>query len=260
MKNLFNSVKAIALNTFREAVRDRILYTLLFFAILMIAGSVLLGNLSIGGEVKIVKDMGLASISIFGMLIAVFIGIGLISKEIERKTIYTILTKPISRNLFIFAKFIGLALVLLFEVFLMACGMLLLVFALTHALELILLKAVFLIYLELLLVTAVAVLFSCFSSSSALSGFFCLGFYVVGHLLNDINAIGAKFAGLPARILCKAVYYFLPNLENFNVKSQVVFNLPISNSYLFYCLNYAVIYIIIILFISMAVFSRKDFT
>jgi len=260
MKNLFNSIKAIALNTFREAIRDRILYTLLLFALLMIMGSVLLGNLSIGGELKIVKDMGLASISIFGMLIAIFIGVGLISKEIERKTIYTILTKPVSRHLFVLAKFLGLALVLLFEVLVMALGLLALIFILTHSVGLILLKAIFLIYLELLLVTAVAILFSSFSTSAALSGLFCLGFYVLGHLLTDIKALGAKSANSPVRIICEGIYYLLPNLENFNIKSQVVFNLPIPNVYLVYSASYAMLYIIIILFISMAIFSAKDFT
>lgn len=260
MKNLINSIRAIALNTFREAIRDRILYTLLLFALLMIMGSVLLGNLSIGGELKIVEDMGLASISIFGMLIAIFIGVGLISKEMERKTIYTILTKPVSRHLFIFAKFLGLALVLLFEVLIMALGLLALVFVLAHSIELVLLKAIFLIYLELLLVTAIAILFSCFSSSPALSGLFCLGFYAVGHLSTDIKALGEKSTGLLVRLICEGTYYLLPNLGNFNIKSQVVFNLPIPNLYLVYCVSYALLYIVIILFISMAIFSGKDFT
>ncbi len=260
MKNLLNSIRAIALNTFREAIRDRILYALLLFALLMIMGSVLLGNLSIGGELKIVKDMGLASISIFGMLIAIFIGVGLISKEIERKTIYTILTKPISRHLFILAKFLGLALVLLFEVLVMALGLLALVFVLTHSLELILLKAIFLIYLELLLITAIAILFSCFSTSAALSGLFCLAFYAVGHLSGDIKTLGARSTNLLVRIICEGAYYLLPNLENFNIKSQVVFNLFIPNLYLVYCASYALLYIVIILFITMAIFSAKDFT
>ncbi len=102
----------IAVSVFRESVRDKVLYNLVFFAILLIAASVLLGQLTAGQEVKIIKDLGLAAMSVFGLFIAVFIGIGLVSKEVERRSIYALLTKPISRAQFILGKYLGLVLTL----------------------------------------------------------------------------------------------------------------------------------------------------
>lgn len=260
MKLSLVSIKAIALNTFKEAIRDRILYTLLVFAMLMIVSSVLLGELTVGGRIKIIKDTGLASISIFGMLISVFIGIGLISKELERRTLYTVITKPVSRSLFIFAKFLGLALVLLVEVLIMAAGLLVLVFIIEGIVELVLLKAVFLIYLELLIITAIAVFFSCFSSSPALSGIFCLGLYVIGHLSSDIKEFSEKAGGVLIKFTGKAIYYLLPNLENFNIKSEVVLGSYISWKYLLLAFGYAFIYTAIVLTAAVMIFQRKDFT
>lgn len=260
MKLSFVSIKAIALNTFKEAIRDRVLYSLLVFALLMIVSSVLLSDIAVGGRLKIIKDAGLASISIFGMLISVFIGIGLINKELERRTLYTVLTKPVSRSLFIFAKFLGLALVLLVEVLIMTAGLLALLFVMEGVVEWLLLKAVFLIYLELLVITAIAVFFSCFSSSPALSGIFCLGLYVIGHLSSDIKAFSEKAGGAFVKFAGSAIYYLLPNLENFNIKSEAVSGIYVGWQYLFLVSGYAFIYTAIVLIAAMIVFQRKDFT
>ena len=118
-------IRAIALNTFREAVRDKILYSLLFFALVMIGGSVLVADLTIGEYGKIIRDLGLASISIFGLLIAIFVGIGLIYKEIERKTIYTIASKPVPRWEFLVGKYLGLVATLAVQVGIMSAAYLL---------------------------------------------------------------------------------------------------------------------------------------
>ncbi|MBI4392098.1 MAG: ABC transporter permease, partial [candidate division NC10 bacterium] len=147
----------IAFNTFREAIRDRILYSLLIFALAMIGGSVLLSTLSVGGEVKIIKDLGLAAIGLVGTLIAIFIGVGLVYKEIERRTLYTIITKPIRRAEFVLGKFLGLALTLAVNVAIMAAGLLVLASAMEARLAWELLLPVALTFLKLLVVTAIAV-------------------------------------------------------------------------------------------------------
>ena len=123
-----NKVQAIAMNTFKEAVRDRILYAILVFAIAMIASTYVLATIGAGGGEKIVRDLGLAFISIFGVLIAVFIGIGLVHKEIDRRTIYTIVTKPIHRFQFILGKYLGLSFTLFVNVAIMTGALIGLIF------------------------------------------------------------------------------------------------------------------------------------
>ncbi|MBI4640616.1 MAG: ABC transporter permease, partial [Candidatus Tectomicrobia bacterium] len=141
-------IRAIAVNTFREAIRDRVLYSLLFFALFMIGSSALLGTLTIGEQVKVIKDLGLASISVFGLFIAIFVGIGLVYKEIERRTIYTIIAKPIRRYEFLIGKYLGLVLTLLVEVAVMAVGFSLLITLYEGFFDTALLKAILLTIFE----------------------------------------------------------------------------------------------------------------
>src|SRR5258705_10133037 len=109
-------VGKVAVAVFKESVRDKVLYNLVFFAVLLITVSYLLGQLTAGQDIKIIKDLGLAAISIFGLFIAVFIGIGLVSKEVDRRSIYSLLSKPIRREEFIVGKYLGLVLTLLVNV------------------------------------------------------------------------------------------------------------------------------------------------
>src|SRR5947199_10464011 len=153
---------AIAVNVFRESVRDKILYNLVLFAILMIGASYVIGQLTAGQDVKIIKDLGLAATTLFGLFIAVFIGIGLVSKEVERRSIYSLLSKPIHRYQFVLGKYAGLVLTLVVNVAVMA-GALYAVLVYTAwgvpalvqtgwdapALDPALLKAIALIFLEL---------------------------------------------------------------------------------------------------------------
>jgi ABC-type transport system involved in multi-copper enzyme maturation permease subunit len=251
-------IKAIAINTFREAIRDNILYSLLFFALLMMGASVLLGTLTIGEQLKIVKDMGLAAISIFGTLIAIFVGIGLVYKEIDRRTIYTIIAKPVPRHRFLLGKYLGLILTLVIEVTVMSIVFLLLIFMLEHSLELYLLKAVLLIFFELMIVTAVAILFSTFSTPT-LSGMFTLAIYIIGHLTMDLKTLGAKSQSLLLKMVTAFFYYLFPNLENFNIKGKVAHQIPISWEYIFFSMGYGILYVVIILLVSMVIFQRRDF-
>ncbi|RPH58491.1 MAG: hypothetical protein EHM89_12280, partial [Acidobacteria bacterium] len=109
-------IPRIAINVFKESVRDKVLYNLVFFAVLLIGTSYLIGQLTAGQDIKIIKDLGLAATSVFGLFIAVFIGIGLVSKEVERRSIYALLSKPIRRHEFIVGKYLGLVLTLLINV------------------------------------------------------------------------------------------------------------------------------------------------
>lgn len=251
-------VKAIIINTFREAVRDKILYNLLIFALIMIGGSILLGTLTIGEQQKIIKDMGLASISIFGTLIAVFVGIGLVYKEIERKTIYNILSKPVPRYQFLVGKYLGLILTLLVNVLVMGGVFFSIVYWMDGGVQLSLVQAVYLIFLELMLITAVALLFSTFSTPS-LSAIFTIAIYVIGHLSGDLKLFGAKAEQVWIKYLTQFIYYGLPNLENFNIKGLVVHQIALPKYFITLSSLYGLFYITLLLFLSIVIFERRNF-
>ena len=206
-------IKAIALNTLKEATRDKVFHNLLVFAILVIIASVLIGDLSIGANEKIIKDIGLAAILVFGILTAIFVGIGLVSKEIERRTLYTLLAKPVHRYEFLFGKYFGLCLTLLVNTATMAFFLFLVVKWQRGSFNLLLLKAILLIYCELALVTAIALLFSTISGST-LSAVFTSALYIIGHLTTDLKDIGSTAKSQFSRFLIDLCYYILPNFNN----------------------------------------------
>lgn len=266
-----SAIGRIAVNVFRESVRDKVLYNLVFFAILLIAASLLLGQLTAGQEVKIIKDLGLAATTVFGLFIAVFIGIGLVSKEVERRSIYALLAKPISRPQFVIGKFAGLVLTLAVNIAVMTVA-LYIVLAATEwftpesirkvweapALDPNLLKAILLIFAQLSLLTAVALLFSTFSSP-LLSAALTFGLFVVGHFNADLRQFEQVVDAPILAALLRALYYVLPNLVPFDVKAQVVHAEPVSWSYIGLTLSYAVTYVGVVLAAAVWIFSRRDF-
>ena len=252
------SIRAIAGITFKEAKRDRILYLLFFFAGLGIVAARALAVLTVGDRVKIIKDVGLASIAVFGVLMAILVGTGLVYKEIDKKTIFTLLAKPLHRAEFILGKFLGLVVTL----FVMTLGMtaifLAIVFVHTLKLEPALLVAVAYIFLELVLITAVAILFSSFSTP-ILSSLFAMAFYAIGHLSWGLGLILKKMRPGLGKALVRAVYVILPDLENFNFKTEVVHGLPIPPGIYFSSFLYGVCYTAFLLGLAVLIFRRRDF-
>lgn len=251
-------IGAIAGITFKEAKRDRVLYLLFFFAALGILASRVLAILTVGDRTKIIKDVGLASIAVFGVLMAILIGTGLVYKEIDKKTIFTLLAKPLHRAEFILGKFLGLVLTLFVMTAAMTAIFLAIVFAHTLKLEGGLLVAVAYIFLELVLITAVAVLFSSFSTP-ILSSLFALAFYLIGHLSWGLELILKKMAPGLGRTLVRVLYTVLPDLENFNFKTEVVHGLPIPPGIYLSSLFYGLCYTVFILALAILVFRRRDF-
>jgi ABC-type transport system involved in multi-copper enzyme maturation permease subunit len=247
---------AIASNTFREAIRDRILYLLLVFALLLMGLSQVLSLLTVGGEEKIIKDLGLASISLFGVLTAIFIGVALVSKEIERRTIYTIVSKPIHRHEFLLGKYFGLALTLFVNTSVMTLWFYLILLLKGFA-DARLLLAILLIFLELLLVTAFAILFSSFSTP-ILSTLFSLALYLVGHLTWSLALLEER-VGPAARALCRVLSWTLPNLEIFDIKGEVVHGAPVSAQIVLWAVVYLLGYGGAVLSVACLVLSRRDF-
>lgn len=250
-------VLAIAANTFREAVRDRVLYLILAFAVVLILASILLSLITVGSEEKIIQDFGLSMISLFGTAAAVFIGIGLVFKEIDKRTVYTLLSKPIRRGQFLLGKYLGLALTLAVNLLVMSAAFFLLLLARDippgH-----LWAAIFLTYVELLLVTAIAVFFSSFSTP-ILSALFAGTLYVVGHLTWSFKLLEGLVTGAVARGVLRGLYIVLPNLERFNVRGELVHGVEISGLQVGLATVYGLAYTAVVLIAAMAIFERRDF-
>ena len=253
-----NRITVISLNTFRETLRDKILYNLVFFGLLLIGSSILLSTLTMGEQAKIIQDLGLASIDLFGAFIAIFVGIGLVSKEIEKRTIYSIIAKPIPRYLFLLGKYSGLALTLLVNIAIMAAGFFLTLVVSGVGVDPALLKAIGLIFMELLVITSVAIMFSTFTTPT-LSATFTLAIYVIGHLTDDLRVLGGKLHNDLTKGVMDGLYYALPNLDFFNVKGQAVHGVPIEPSYLVSAVAYGVAYSAVILVLACLIFQRRDF-
>jgi ABC-type transport system involved in multi-copper enzyme maturation permease subunit len=249
-------VAAVAANTFRETVRERVLYNLVFFALLLTASSLLLGQLSIRQDEKIVKDLGLAAIDIFGTLIALFIGVGMIGKEIERRSLYPLLAKPLRRHEFLLGKFLGLAFTLLVNTALMTAGLYLTLLLRYKRADPALLRAVFAAYLGLLLVVAVTLFFSTVATSS-LVAILCSGAVVVAGRYSDVIRNMRDVTETPPLVI-NLLYYALPNFRNFDIKRAVVYGDPVAPEAFLWMTVYALLYVSALLLAAQVVFARRD--
>jgi ABC-type transport system involved in multi-copper enzyme maturation permease subunit len=254
-------VALIARNTFRESVRDRVLYNLILFALLMIGCSLFIGELAIGGEQKIIVDFGLSFMRFFGALIAIFIGIQLVYKEIERRTIFALLARPIGRGEFIVGKFAGLGLTLAVNSSILLVGLLVtlaLIESGISALTVPVLAAAYLIFLELLIVTAIALLFSTLSSPG-LTAVLTVLVYVVGHFTTDFKLMADATEAVGLSTLLHVLYYLLPNLTNFNRIASAAYGEAVPPSYLAQTTLYAAVYCGALLSLAVVSFVKRDF-
>ncbi len=265
------AIRCVAVAVFRESVRDRVFYNLVLFAVLLVGASILIGQLTAGQDVKIIKDLGLTATSVFGLFIAIFVGINLVSKEVDRRGIYPLLAKPVRRSEFIVGKFFGLLLTLLINVVVMTVALYAVLFYLSRdvpasvqqawdapALDPALLKAIALIYLDLSIVTALALFFSSYSSPM-LAAVFTLALYVVGQFNADLKRFDQIVSSPVAAAVGKACYYVLPDFSKFDVKLAVVHGVPVSPGYVGLSAAYAGMYIVALLLGATVIFSRRDF-
>lgn len=254
----------LAFNTHREAIRDKILYVILVFALLMISLSILMSFISLSQEDKIVMDMGLSSINIFGLLITIFVGTTLLHKEIERKTIFLLLPKPLRRSDFILGKYLGLCTTLFIITLAMSLTFYLVYWYTTRHFDQVLKilpvsgQAILFIYIELMLITAIAIFFSTFSSS-VMSAIFTLGMYVIGHLTQDIVNFGKLSGNAIVEALTTIIYYILPDLERLNLKNQVMFGTELPTESLLTSLGYGFLYTTVLLILSIIIFESREF-
>jgi ABC-type transport system involved in multi-copper enzyme maturation permease subunit len=256
--NGLRRVAAVAANTFRETVRERVLYNLVFFAILMTLSGFLLGELSIRQDEKIIKNLGLASMDIFGTLIAVFIGVGLVSKEIERRSLYPLLAKPLSREEFLLGKFVGLGFTLFVNVGVMTLGLYLTLLATGRGIDWSLLKAVYTLFLSLLLTVALALLFSTMTSST-LAAVFTVSTVVAGRFSDVVRNMRDVSQAVP-EWLVRLVYLVVPNFLNFDIKDHVIYGDPVGGGLLARITIYAASYTFVVLGLAMLRFRSRDLT
>ncbi|MBN2134221.1 MAG: ABC transporter permease [Acidobacteria bacterium] len=252
-------LKALALNTFKEAIRSKILYLFFIFGLFMVLGSRVISLLVIDDPVKIIKDFGLGSIHFFSILIVIILGIDLVSKEIEKKTIYNILSKPIRRWEFLLGKILGMLLTIAIVLLVMFIIFIILLWIRTGTLHLEYTGVVYMILLECLILTSFALLFSTVASQ-LFSTLFTLGIFIAGHSTEGLKllknfvqgkGIGAAFADF--------LYYLLPNLNNFNIKNDIVHGVTITVGVYFEATIYSIVYSALILLLSVYAFSRRNF-
>ena len=251
-----NRIAAVSANTFRETARERVFYNLLVFASLMILSGLLMARLSIRQHDKIIKDIGLASIDVFGTVIAILIGVGLVSKEIERRSLHPLLAKPLGRGEFFLGKFVGLGMALFVNVAAMAAGLLLTLWASGADPDPGLLRGVYALYLGLLLIVSLAMLFSTLTST-AISALLTLGLVVAGRFSDVIRHMRTVAPAVP-EWLVQALYYAIPNFRNFDFKDRVAYGDPVSPVVLCWVTAYALVYIGLILGLGARVFQSKD--
>ncbi len=248
---------AVALCTMREAVRDKLLYNLVAFALFLIGSTVLLSRLTLGDFHRLVLDVGLASINLFGVAIAIFVGVGLVSREIDRKTIYVVLSKTTPRWQFLLGKYLGLACTVAGNVAIMAIGLVLVLWAMEIPVQEALAGALVAICLELWILTAVALLCSTFTTAT-LSVICTLAVYLIGHSLGQLSALGAKLDTV-GRTIFTTMAYVVPDLERFNLKGLVIEPQAFGLQDFLMMLAYGLTYIGFLLALATLVFQRRDF-
>ncbi|PYT71872.1 MAG: hypothetical protein DMG39_11860 [Acidobacteria bacterium] len=250
----------VALNTFREAVRDRVLYNLLFFALVMMAASIIAGQISIGIEQTVIVTLGLSAISLIGLLISVFIGVGLVSKEMDKRTLYALLAKPVRRWEFLLGKFGGLVLTLAVNTAAMGLGLFLALMYAKQTLErgdATVFVAVYFIWLKLALVVALALLFSCFTTP-LLAILFTAGVYIVGLYVQELRNMPMQVMSPGMTAFTKWLSYLLPNFENFNIMAMAAHSRQVPGKLIVQNTLYTAIYCAIVLTGAILVFSRRN--
>lgn len=252
-------IAAISKNTFREAVRDRVLYNLVLFVLLLVACAILLGDLTDGHEARTIVNIGLNAMLFFGTFIAIFVGVGLVSKEIEKRTVFAIFAKPVGRGEFIIGKYLGLCLTLAVNILVMGLGVsLALLYVGSTALAASVWGSILLIFFELTILTAVAILFSSFSSP-ALSALLTFFVFIIGHFSSSLRDLAANLESAAAKAVFNAIYYVLPNLSHFTFVTNAAHGDIPPAAMLGGAAAYALVFNVILIAATILIFSRRNF-
>jgi ABC-type transport system involved in multi-copper enzyme maturation permease subunit len=254
-------IRAIALNTFRESVRDRVLYNLVLFVLILVAASGFVSDLSLDMESQFTAALGLSVMLVFGALIAIFIGVGLVYKEIDKRTIYNLLSKPVHRHEFVVGKYLGVCMTLLVNSIVMVAGTELALIYVNRGLapiELAVLPAAYLIYLELALLVAIATMFSTFTTPM-LAALFSFAAYMIGHFSRDLLVMAALSNSTLTGAVLTALYYILPNLSNFGFITEASHGRMLTTKMAAQATAYGILYLTILLSAAVLMFKKRNF-
>ncbi len=251
------TVALIALNTFKETIRNKVLYNILLFAGIIIILSISFGEWSVFARTQVMADFGLATMSLSGLLLAVFIGVAMLGKEITSKTVYMMASKPIPRSSIVLGKYLGLLLTLSINFLFMTLFFFGAMLYIGGSIQQGLLYAVLLNMVEMSIIVAVALLFSTVTTPT-LSAIFTIAFYIAGHFNDLVGTETLDNSDVLLKLFLKILYYILPNLEHFNIRTPVIYNLPLSGEYVIFAVTYGALYVFLLLFFSIGIFSRKD--
>lgn len=248
---------AIAVNTFKETVRDRILYGLILFVLVVLPGSRLVISLSVGQEVKIMKDFGFAAIALFGLLISVVVGTTLVFKELDKRTIYVLVAKPVRRWELLVGKYLGLLGTLTVSFVIMIATLAATIVLLGGKLDGLLGLAVLGIFMQFIVITAVAIFFSTLASPALSAAFtFCL--YIAGTAADQLRLFASRMPGAVLGPLATVFSYVIPNLQNCNFRTEAVYGLPVPAGKVWLMLAYCLLYSGLMLVLGSVVLERKD--
>jgi ABC-type transport system involved in multi-copper enzyme maturation permease subunit len=251
---------SVALNTFRESVREKLLYLVIIYAIVLIISVFILSPLSVGAaKGKIVTDVGLAGISILGILTAIIVGSNLVHKEVDKKAVLMVLTRPVSRAEYLIGKFAGVAMSLSVLMGIMTAVLVVMMLVGSAALTPAVFLAIGLSFVETGLIIAVMVLFSTFTTP-LLTSFFTICIFVAGTLSGDLRLFAQKFGGRTMNYVMDVLYFTLPNLKVFNLRHEAVHGLRYSAVEILLPAAYGLVYTAAMLYFAWLVFRRREFS
>ena len=252
-------ILTIAQNAFREAVRDRVLYNLILFVLLITASAIFLGELTAGQDARVIVDLGLSASLVFGTFISIFVGVSLVWKEIDKKTVFSIFSKPVGRAEFVVGKYLGLCVTLLVNIAVMGVGISLAELYVGGSQFIApVWGALTLIYLELTITTAVAILFSSFSTP-ALSALLTFFVFLIGHFSSSLRDLAENLGSRGAIVFFNTIYYLLPNLAHFSFIANTASGELAPVSLIGTCILYAIVIDAVLLAITVMIFSRRNF-
>ncbi len=255
---MFNAITVIAIATLKESIRDRILLTLVVFTVLLLGLSVFLGSISLDQDNKIIIDLGLFGIFLFGVIITIFLGGSSVIKELDQRTIYSVLSRPIKRSWYIVGKFCGLSLtMLLLTVLMSAVYVSIVAFRLGwHSIDISLILALIYLVFEFMVLVALMLLFSSFASS-VMATVYALAVFLIGHSSATFLSLIQSIHSWP-RYIFFGLYYIFPNLEKFNIRNDVVYHLHPKGSEVGLVALYAIVYCTLLLILAAKAFSKQE--
>ncbi len=254
MKRIF----AIAKNTFKELTRQKIFFIIVLFGFAMLFISFFLYPLSVGEQSKIIRDFGLSAITFFNTLLVIITGSALLHKEMDRRTIYLVITTPVERKEIIIGKFLGLFMIVIINIIGMEIFHQTLIFFTDRKFDLNMFIALYPFIFEISIIIAILLFFSTFTGT-LFSAFMGFAFYVIGHLIESLKLFAEVSKSAFLKIFSYFLYYFLPNLEHFNIKNKVVYGEIPGKEYFIFSTAYGLIFIILLLYTSSLIFEKKEF-